>query len=37
MPKPNPIADVNTSRRNILIGGAGIAAAIGLPRAALGR
>ncbi len=31
MPKRNPLADVNATRRKILIGGAGIAAPIGLP------
>jgi non-heme chloroperoxidase len=35
MSKRNSIAEVNTTRRKILIGGAGIAAAISLPTAAL--
>ena len=35
MPEDNAITKVNTSRRNILTGGAGMAAAMGLPMAAL--
>ena len=35
MPTDNEITDVNPSRRQLLLGGAGVAAAIGLPMAAL--